>query len=101
MVGQGIAHERQHAGEYLRTDGREIHWDLIRTACASVGDMAIHPMQDVLGLGGEHRMNFPGKSEGYWEWRFTWDQVTPAQAERLNALCKLYRRDGTAPQQRC
>ena len=87
--------EREHVTEYLRTDGREIHWDLIRAACGSVADMAIHPMQDVLGLGGEHRMNFPGKSSGYWEWRFTWDQVVPEQGERLNALCTLYRRDGT------
>ena len=88
-------HERQHASEYLATDGREIHWDLIRAACASVGDTAVHPMQDVLGLGGEHRMNYPGKSEGYWEWRFSWDQVLPGQAERLRRLCTLYRRDGT------
>jgi len=89
-------HERAHAAEYLRTDGREIHWDLIRAACASVGDMAVHPMQDVLGLGGEHRMNYPGKSDGYWEWRFSWDQVRPEQAERLGRLCTLYRRDGAA-----
>lgn len=92
------AHERQHVCNYLATDGREIHWDLIRAACASVADMAIHPMQDVLGLGGEHRMNFPGKSEGYWEWRFSWDQVQPEQAQRLQRLCALYRRDGTPPE---
>ncbi|HEX6707369.1 MAG TPA: 4-alpha-glucanotransferase [Albitalea sp.] len=92
------AHERRHVADYLQTDGHEIHWDLIRAACASVGDMAVHPMQDVLGLGGEHRMNYPGKSEGYWEWRFGWDQVRPEQAERLRTLCALYRRDGTAPE---
>ena len=91
-------HEREHVARYFDTDGREIHWDFIRAACASVGDMAIHPMQDVLGLGGEHRMNFPGKSEGYWEWRFQWAQVTAVQSERLNTLCKLYRRDGTPPE---
>ncbi len=90
------AHERRHLCDYLATDGREIHWDLIRAACASVGDMAIHPMQDVLGLGGEHRMNLPGKSEGYWEWRFSWDQLKPEQAQRLQHLCTIYRRDGTA-----
>ena len=43
-------------------------------------------------------MNFPGKSEGYWEWRFQWAQVTAVQSERLNTLCKLYRRDGTPPE---
>jgi 4-alpha-glucanotransferase len=94
-------HERDHASVYLRTDGREIHWDLIRTANASVADMAIHPMQDVLGLGGEHRMNFPGKSQGYWEWRFSWSQLTPEQSQRLLDMCRLFRRDGTQPTPRC
>ena len=87
--------ERRHVAEYLGTDGREIHWDLIRCACASVADTAVHPMQDVLGLGGEHRMNFPGKGEGWWSWRFEWSQVQPVHAERLARLAVLYRRDGT------
>ena len=51
---------------------------------------AIHPMQDVLGLGGEHRMNLPGQGEGYWEWRFAWDQV--GHADRLARFGRLYRR---------
>jgi 4-alpha-glucanotransferase len=84
--------ERRHAGDYLNTDGAEIHWDLIRAACASVADTAVHPMQDVLGLPTEQRMNYPGKSEGYWEWRFSWDQVQPEHAQRLKALCVLYGR---------
>jgi 4-alpha-glucanotransferase len=87
--------ERHHVREYLATDGREIHWDMIRASCMSVADTAVHPMQDVLGLGGEHRMNFPGQREGYWEWRFTWEQVLPEHAHRLAVLCRLYRRDGT------
>jgi 4-alpha-glucanotransferase len=86
--------ERQHASEYLNTDGAEMHWDLIRAACASVADTAVHAMQDVLGLRTEHRMNFPGKSEGFWEWRFTWAQVTPQHAQRLARLCELYGRNG-------
>jgi 4-alpha-glucanotransferase len=91
--------ERHHLRDYLVTDGRDIHWDLIRAACASVADTAIHPMQDVLGLGSEHRMNAPGLSEGCWQWRFDWSQVHPEHAQRLAALCRLYRRDG-APLQR-
>ena len=90
------AAERQHLRDYLGVDGHEVHWDLIRAACASVADTAVHPLQDVLGLGAEHRMNFPGKAEGYWEWRFTWDQVKPEHAQRLADLCRLYRRDGSA-----
>jgi 4-alpha-glucanotransferase len=86
------AHEQAHALAYLASDGSEIHWDLIRAACASVADTAIIPLQDVLGLGGEHRMNLPGRGEGYWEWRFAWSQVRPEHAARLAALCALYGR---------
>ncbi len=88
--------ERRHATDYLAlTDGSDIHWDLIRASCASVADTAIHPLQDILGLGTQHRMNFPGKSQGYWEWRFEWSQMGAAHADRLRALCKTYGRDGS------
>ena len=86
------AHERAHTLAYLGCEGREMHWDLIRAACASVADTAIIPLQDVLGLGGEHRMNLPGHAEGHWQWRFDWGQVQPEHASRLAALCRLYGR---------
>ncbi len=84
--------ERAHVRDYLPTDGHDIAWDLIRTACASVADTAIHLLQDVLRLDGASRMNLPGQGDGYWAWRFTWDQVLPEQARRLKQLCVLYRR---------
>lgn len=92
--------EQQHVLAYLGLDGQhdaaaQIHWHLIRAACASVADTAVHPMQDVLGLGHEQRMNFPGQGEGWWAWRFSWWQVVPEQAQRLAEMCRLYRRDGT------
>lgn len=87
--------EQRHLRDYLGTDGREIHWDLIRAACASVADLALYPMQDVLGLGAPHRMNFPGHLEGCWQWRLAWEQLQPEHAQRLRHLCELYRRDGT------
>ncbi len=89
--------ERQRARvrDYLGSAGHEIHWELIRAACASVADTVVHTMQDVLGLPGEHRMNLPGRGEGYWEWRFAWSQVRPEHAQRLAHLAQLYRRDGT------
>ena len=92
--------EAQHhrVCDYLGSSGQEIHWDLIRAACASVADTAVHPMQDVLGLAGEHRMNLPGRGEGYWQWRFSWDQVRPEHAQRLAHLTRLFRRDGTPMQ---
>ena len=52
---------RHHLREYLATDGRAIHWDMIRAASASVADTAIHPLQDVMGLDSSGRMNFPGQ----------------------------------------
>jgi 4-alpha-glucanotransferase len=84
--------ERTFACKYLRTDGREINWDLIHAASESVADIAIHSFQDVLGLGLGYRMNLPGKAEGYWEWRFGWEQVGPAHAERLYEITALHGR---------
>ena len=86
---------RQHVRGYLALQPQDepaIHWKLIATACASVADTAIHPLQDVLGLGADCRMNMPGVGEGYWEWRFTWAQVTPTHAQRLGQLCDWYQR---------
>jgi 4-alpha-glucanotransferase len=95
---QGWWHEtapalRQQVLDYLGTgDGHDIHWQLIRAACASVAATAIYPLQDVLGLGGEHRMNLPGQGESHWEWRFTWSQVLPLHAAQLAVFGNLYRR---------
>jgi 4-alpha-glucanotransferase len=83
---------RHHLREYLASDGHAVHWDLMRTACASVADTAIHPLQDVMGLGREHRMNFPGIGEGNWSWRFTWDMMPGDAAARLQRFCQLYDR---------
>jgi 4-alpha-glucanotransferase len=84
--------ERAFVKKYIGTEGKEIHWDLIRLASQSVADMALYPMQDVLGLGTEARMNLPGKSLGNWEWRFAWDQVGPGHAARLYEPTALFKR---------
>jgi 4-alpha-glucanotransferase len=87
--------ERQHVRDYLDLspeDEPKLHWALIRAACASVANTAIHPMQDVLGLGSECRMNLPGVGEGFWAWRFSWSQVQPEHAAQLLKLCQLYGR---------
>ncbi len=87
-----IAKEKEFACRYLGTDGREIHWTLIRTALASVADTVLIPLQDVLGLGSEARMNLPGRQAGNWGFRFTWEQFTPELAQRLRTLVTLYER---------
>jgi 4-alpha-glucanotransferase len=84
--------ERQAALKYLGTDGHEINWDFIRLALMSVADTAIIPMQDVLGLGSEARMNFPGTTKGNWRWRFVPDMLTAEIKDRLKELTLLYGR---------
>jgi len=85
-------HEKHFARGYLATDGHDMPWTLIRTACASVADSAVHPMQDVLCLPGACRMNHPGQAEGWWAWRFQWNEVHPWHAHRLAEFGRLYGR---------
>jgi 4-alpha-glucanotransferase len=87
--------ERDFVRRYCKTDGHEINWDLIKAALQSFADMAILPFQDVLDLGSEGRMNYPGTVDGNWEWRFTWNLVRPEIAPRLLELTTLYGRCGT------
>lgn len=84
--------DRDHVDEYLHSAGEAMPWPLIRAALASVANLAMIPMQDVLALGSEHRMNIPGKPDGNWRWRFTWDQVDSGLTTRLCRLSKLYGR---------
>jgi 4-alpha-glucanotransferase len=85
-------HERDFVRRYCKTDGHEIHWDMMKLALQSTATIAILPLQDVLGLGSDGRMNYPGTVDGNWEWRFTWDQVNPELAGRLYELAALYGR---------
>jgi 4-alpha-glucanotransferase len=86
--------ERRAVQAYLGRDGADIAWDLIRTALASVADTAIVPMQDVLRLGDEARMNVPGHPTGNWAWRMTWDQIDRGLAFGLRELTSIYGRAG-------
>jgi 4-alpha-glucanotransferase len=87
-----IAREREFILRYLNSDGREVHWDLIRLAIASVARLAVFPMQDVLGLGTEARMNMPSTSHSNWRWRMQPGQFTPAHQERLRSLAETFER---------
>jgi 4-alpha-glucanotransferase len=68
-------YERAFAGSYLVAEANDIHWAMIRAACNSVAEIAVFPLQDVLGLDGRHRMNVPGTATGNWEWRFDWGML--------------------------
>jgi 4-alpha-glucanotransferase len=83
---------RAHCLKYLATDGEEIHWTFIRAALGSVARTAIVPLQDVLGLGSEARMNLPASESGNWGWRFGGGDLTPELAARLRDLADLYGR---------
>ena len=86
------AEERAFALKYLGTDGREIHWDLIRLALASVADLAVIPLQDLLGLGSEARMNYPSRAGGNWRWRYRAGDLTAALGQRLAEMTEVYGR---------
>jgi 4-alpha-glucanotransferase len=84
--------ERDFCLKYLGSDGQDIHWDFIRAALASVADTAIIPLQDVLGLGNEARMNLPASQSGNWRWRFKAERLTDEIADKLKRLSVLYGR---------
>lgn len=86
--------QRAFMHEYLGSPGEDMPWSLIRSALSSVAGMTVLPMQDVLALDGEHRMNTPGVPDGNWRWRFSWDQVPAGLAGRLRRMTEIYgRRD--------
>jgi len=76
----------------LGSKNEEINWIFIRTVLASVANTAMVPLQDVLGLGSEARMNLPGTVSGNWRWRYKADSLTKEVRERLLALTHLYDR---------
>ncbi len=78
--------------KYLNSDGREIHWDFIRAALASVANTAIIPLQDVLGLESAARMNTPNTVEGNWSWRFEIGALGNDVTQRLKDLTEIYGR---------
>ncbi|HEY2456572.1 MAG TPA: 4-alpha-glucanotransferase, partial [Candidatus Acidoferrum sp.] len=64
-------------------------WSFIQTVLTSVADIAIVPMQDVLGLGSEARMNLPGRAKGNWDWRLRRKQIRHQQTLRLRELTEV------------
>jgi 4-alpha-glucanotransferase len=74
--------------DYLGGTADEVSWSMIRAAYASVADLAIVPLQDVLDLGSEARMNVPGVAKGNWSWRAPSDAFTPERAQRLRRLAE-------------
>lgn len=87
-----VQKERGACLAYLGTDGQEIHWEMIREVMKSVAALAVFPVQDVLGLGSEARMNRPGTNVGNWNWRLASDALSAQDAARLAELVGIYGR---------
>jgi 4-alpha-glucanotransferase len=84
--------ELRYLNRYLVGGVRDIAWDMIRLAWASVADYALAPLQDVLRLGSEARMNLPGRPTQNWRWRLQPHQLTPDLLDRLADLTEVYAR---------
>lgn len=88
--------EKARVADYLGCECAEgIHWGLMRVALGSVANLAIFPLQDLLGLDESGKMNTPGVGEGNWAWRYTPEQLTPEIAEKMANLTQMY---GRSPQ---
>lgn len=84
--------QQQNLRKYLYASDESMPWLLIDTALASIAPMAIIPMQDVLELDGEHRMNMPGTTGTNWRWQFKWMQLAPDLSKNLNERLDRYDR---------
>jgi 4-alpha-glucanotransferase len=86
----GICENERRAVEALvGPRPEEINWALIRLAQSSVASLCVVPLQDVLGLGSEARLNTPSVATGNFRWRFQPGALTPELAERLAALAEV------------
>ncbi|MCX7099305.1 MAG: 4-alpha-glucanotransferase [Methylococcales bacterium] len=85
-------HERNYTYDYLGNPSISLHCALIQAALGSVANLAIIPMQDILELGSEARMNTPGTTVGNWKWRFQWNQLSHERATRFAYLVSLFNR---------
>jgi 4-alpha-glucanotransferase len=84
--------KRYHVYESLGFPTEPMPWALIKCAFKSIAEHAVVPMQDILELDSEGRMNLPGTSEGNWCWRFNWPQIKWDLAARVRRLLEHYNR---------
>jgi 4-alpha-glucanotransferase len=84
--------ERDFIRRYLGRSGEDIAWDMIRAIWGSVADFALAPMQDILNMGTEGRMNYPGRLSGNWSWRMLPGAPSAALKERIKEYVTLYNR---------
>lgn len=85
--------DKMTADKYLGiTDKKNLHFNFIKAAWASTANLAITPMQDLLGKSSDARMNLPGSASGNWQWRFNWKDLKPEHEQFLFEITSLYER---------
>jgi 4-alpha-glucanotransferase len=84
--------DRRKVLAYLGIAGEEMPWDLIRTAMASVADLSVIPLQDILGLDSRTRMNTPGSGDANWRWRLLPGALDDRLRSRLLEMTRIYGR---------
>jgi len=84
--------ERDAFRKFTSTDGGFCHYHMMRAAYGSVADLAMAPMQDVLALGSDARMNVPGLAHGNWHWKLRPGQADGATADMLRGLGETFGR---------
>lgn len=89
---EDIRRERDFARSYLGIGNSDVHWTFIRALMASVADTVLFPMQDVMGLGSQARMNRPSTLTGNWRWRYGAWMLRPEIGKKLHELTELYER---------
>jgi 4-alpha-glucanotransferase len=83
-------YERRFAGALLGGDpGDGINWAMVRLAQSSTANLCLVPLQDVLGLGSEARMNIPSFGDGNWSWRYRPGALQPELAQKLATLAEV------------
>ncbi len=88
-----IEFERKKVLKYLKTDGKDIHWEMIKTLISSKANTVIIPLQDILGLDSASRMNVPGTVSGNWQWRFDWNMLTQEKMRRMQKITTKFNRN--------
>ena len=92
---QHTAHQNQDkVRRYMNTDASSVSWDFIRTCLGTIAKYAIFPVQDLLKLGSEHRMNTPGTATGNWEFRYRSGLLDEGMAKGLKQMTELFGRWG-------
>ena len=84
--------DKKHMNEYFHVDKKDPAWSYVKLAWSTVADVALAPLQDILRLDTEARMNFPGTASGNWKWRFTKNMLTVQKSEELLRLTRLFGR---------